>query len=265
VKRFFYLVLVVACATLASELAGVTAPVRKPREEITDRPKHLTNGIGMKFVLLPPGTFMQGSPLTEAARNPDETLHKVTLRKGFYMAVNTVTQGQWQEIMGNNPSQFKGEKDVPVEMVTWNECQEFIKKLREKDNHPYRLPTEAEWEYACRAGTTTAFHFGETLSRDQANCGANRNRPTPGGTFPANAWGLHDMHGNVWQWCQDWSGAYPQTDVVDPQGPETGTNRVVRGGSWADVHSCCRSAFRNSDAPGARFAFFGFRLCFFVD
>ena len=145
--------------------------------------------------------------------------------------------------MGTNHSDFKGEKNLPVEQVEWDGCQEFAKKLRDKDKKPYRLPTEAEWEYACRAGTTTPFYFGDTISTDQANYDGNhvygngkkgvyREKTTPVGSFPANAWGLHDMHGNVWQWCQDWYGDYPQNDVVDPQGPEKGKLRVLRGGSW---------------------------------
>ena len=186
-----------------------------------------------------------GSPKEEIERKPDEIPHQVTLTKGFYMGVYPVTQEQWKEIMGNNPSQFNGEKNLPVEMVSWNDCQEFIKKLRIKDKTPYRLPTEAEWEYCCRAGTKTPFHFGETISTGQANYdgnfiygngkkGLNRKKTMPVGSFPANAWGLHDMHGNLWEWCQDWYGDYPQNDVVDPQGPNEGKARVLRGGSWND-------------------------------
>ena len=204
-----------------------------------------------------------GSPKEEKERRDDEIQHKVTLTKGFYMGVQLVTQEQWQEVMGNNPSKFKGEKNLPVETVSWDDCQEFIKKLREKDKKPYRLPTEAEWEYACRAGTTTPFHFGETISTDQANYNGNyiygngkkgvyREKTTPVGSFPANAWGLHDMHGNVWQWCQDWYGDYPQKDVVDPQGPEKGEYRVLRGGSWIYDPRYCRSAFRFGNEPGIR-------------
>src|ERR1019366_4506347 len=136
----------------------------------------------------------------EKERGDGETQHKVTLTKGFYMGVYTVTQEEWQAVMGNNPSHFTGAKNLPVENVSWNDCQEFIKKLREKDKKPYRLPTEAEWEYACRAGTKTPFHFGETISTDQANYngehiygdgkkGLDRKKTTPVGTFPANAWG----------------------------------------------------------------------------
>src|SRR5476649_2294554 len=221
--RLFCLALVVA---LASSVP-ITAQEKK------DPPKEFTNSIGMKFVWIKPGSFMMGSPKEEKERFNDETQHKVTLTKGFYMGVYTVTQEQWQEVMGKNPSKGKGEKNLPVEQVSWDDCQSFIKKLREKDKKLYRLPTEAEWEYSCRAGTKTPFHFGETISTDQANYlgeavygdgkkGVSRKKTTPVGSFPANAWGLHDIYGNVWQWCEDWHGDYPQKDVVDPQGAEKG-------------------------------------------
>jgi formylglycine-generating enzyme required for sulfatase activity len=245
-------------------------------------PEPFTNSLGMKFVWISPGNFMMGSPKEEKERVANETQHKVTLTKGFYMGVYTVTQGEWQAVMGKNPSLFKGErnpkgeKNLPVEMVSWNDCQEFIKKLREKDKKLYRLPSEAEWEYACRAGTTTSFYFGETISTDQANYngnftygtgkkGVDREKTTPVGSFPANAWGLHDMHGNVLQWCQDWYGDYPQKDVVDPQGPENGEDRVLRGGSWIGNPVFCRSAFRNWNDPGHRYLFIGCRLCLYLD
>jgi formylglycine-generating enzyme required for sulfatase activity len=248
---------------------------------VTDPTKPLvTNSLGMKFVWMPPGTFVMGSPKGEKERNDDETQHKVTLTKGFYMGVHLVTQEQWQAVMGNNPSQFKGEKNLPVDNVSWNDCQEFIKKLRDEDKKPYRLPTEAEWEYACRAGTTTPFHFGETISTDQANYNGNgvdgngkkgvrRGKTTPVDSFPANAWGLHDMHGNLWQWCQDWYGDYPQKDVVDPQGPAAGKMGVAqRGGSWGHNPQICRSSNRIGDGnnvPGFRNAGCGVRVCFFVE
>ena len=239
-------------------------------------PKDFTNAIGMKFVWIPPGTFMMGSPKEEKLRQDSETQHKVTLTKGFYMGVHTVTQEQWMEVMGKNPSVFKGEKNLPVEKVSWDDCQEFIKKLREKDKKPYRLPSEAEWEFCCRAGTKTPFHFGEIISTDQANyngkgvygdgkIGVNRMKTTPVGTFSANAWGLHDMHGNVWQWCQDRYGDYPQNEVVDPQGPEKGALRVLRGGSWNYTPVNCRSAHRYKAGGGARNAGIGCRLCFYLD
>jgi len=217
-----------------------------------------------------------GNPKEEKEREPlgtDETQHKVTLTKGFYLGVFTVTQEEWQAVMGNNPSVFKGEKNLPVETVSWDDCQQFIKKLREKDKKPYRLPTEAEWEYACRAGTTTPYHFGETISTDRANYNGNldyrtgkigiyRQKTTPVGSFPANAWGLHDMHGNVWQWCQDWYGDYPKQELVDPTGPEKGEKRVLRGGSWGNIPGHCRSACRGWNVPTERIGGGGCRVCF---
>ena len=261
------------CLSLVVALAS-HVPIKA--QEKKDPPKGFTNSIGMKFVWIKPGNFTMGSPKEENERFPEETQHKVTLTKGFYMGVYTVTQEQWKEVMGNNPSFFKGEKNLPVEMVSWDDCQEFIKKLREKDKKAYRLPTESEWEYACRAGTTTPFHFGETISTDQANYdgeavygngkkGVFRKKTTPVGTFPANAWGLHDMHGNVWEWCQDWYGEYPQKEVVDPQGPEKGEFRVLRGGSWHGYPQFCRSAFRVWNGPGFRNCGLGCRLCFCLD
>jgi formylglycine-generating enzyme required for sulfatase activity len=261
------------CLSLAVVLAS-HLPI--DAQEQKDLPKEFTNSIGMKFVWIPPGTFMMGSPKEEKGRVRDETQHKVTLSKGYYMSVHLVTQEQWKEVMGNNPSNFKGEKNLPVETVSWEDCQEFVKKLREKDKKPYRLPSESEWEYACRAGTTTPFHFGQTLSTDQTNYngdhiygdgkkGANRKKTTPVGSFPANAFGLHDMHGNVWQWCQDSYGDYPQKDVVDPTGPEKGEGRLLRGGSWSTLPQFCRSAYRDWDESGSRYDNIGLRLCFFVE
>src|SRR5471030_1788704 len=167
-KRLFLLALVAIVAALAGDLSCSLVPDRKlPNEK--DPPKNFTNSLGMKFVWIPPGTFLMGSPKEEKGREAIETQHKVTLTKGFYMTVYLVTQEQWKEVMGNNPSHFKGEKNLPVEQVSWEDCQAFIKKLREKDKRAYRLPTEAEWEFCCRAGTKTPFHFGETISTAQAN------------------------------------------------------------------------------------------------
>ena len=238
-----------------------------------DVPKHYVNSIGMKFVRIPPGAFTMGSPNSEKGRGDDEIHRKIMFTKSIYMGVTTVTQEQWQALMGNNPSEFKGEKNLPVENVSWDDCQAFCKKLQEKEKKPYRLPTEAEWEYACRAGTPTPFHFGATLSTDQANYNGNfvfgpgkkgvfREKTTPVGSFPANAWGLHDMHGNVWQWCQDRHGGYSRTDLVDPQGPASGKNRVQRGGSWGSHPIFCRSSNRNFSAPVTRTEYGGFRVCF---
>ena len=269
--------------------AAKTKAAPKPGEIIT-------NSLGMSFAWIPPGSFMMGSPKSEADRSNDETQHQVTLTKGFYMGVHPVTQEQWQAVMGNNPSHFKAgneqvswlmrwfkqgsqkkpEENLPVEQVSWEDCQEFLKRLRDQDKKPYRLPTEAEWEYACRAGTTTPFYFGPTISTDQANYDGNytygsgkkgvyREKTTPVGTFPKNAWGLHDMHGNVWEWCQDWYGDYTTSAVVDPQGPNSGESRVLRGGSWFNYPDYCRAAFRYWHEPGFRYKLIGLRVCFCLD
>jgi formylglycine-generating enzyme required for sulfatase activity len=282
--RLFGLALVAILASGSASHAQPKDPTKK------DPPKHFTNSIGMKFVWIPPGGFLMGSTKAEIEKREkehfldilgfqlDETQHEVTLTKGFYMGIYTVTQEQWQAVMGDNPSYFKGEKNLPMERVSWDDCQEFIKKLQEKDKRPYRLPTEAEWEYACRAGTTTPFSCGETISTDQANYdgnftygkgkkGVHRGKTTPVGSFPANPWGLYDMHGNVWQWCQDWVGDYPHQEVVDPHGPATGETRVMRGGSFAQKPEDCRSAKRNGGTlPSQGDATnIGFRPCFSLE
>jgi eukaryotic-like serine/threonine-protein kinase len=236
-------------------------------------PRSFTNRIGMKFVLLPPGQFTMGSPNTEKGRGDDEIPRKVTFAKGLYVGIHTVTQEQWQALMGNKPSYFKGANHLPVEQVSWHDCVEFCKKLRDLEKKPYRLPTEAEWEYACRAGTTTPYHVGATLASGQANYngtfvygngkpGIFREKTMPVGSFPANSWGLHDMHGNVWQWCSDWHGGYHRMDLLDPQGPKAGKNRMQRGGSWGSHPIFCRAANRNFSDPDQRTEFVGFRVCF---
>ncbi len=239
-------------------------------------PKVLTNSIGMKLVAIPAGSFVMGSSNQEKGRGDDEHLRKITLTRGLYLGAYAVTQEQWQAVMGVNPSLFRGAKSLPVETVSWHDCQAFCKKLSEREKKKYRLPTEAEWEYACRAGTSTPYHFGATLSTDQANYNGNftygagtkgvfRARTTPVGTFPANAWGLYDMHGNVSQWCQDWHGGYARTDLTDPQGPKAGKERVLRGGSWSNHPIFCRSANRNFAPPDTRIEFYGLRICLDVE
>lgn len=228
-----------------------------------------TNSLGMKFAWIPPGTFLMGSPENEAEREDNELQHKVTLSKGFYLAIHPVTQALWRKVMGDNPGQFKADM-LPVQSVSWVDCQAFVRKLCERDGYSYRLateaewkysyrlPTEAEWEYGCRAGTTTPFYFGETISWEaQANYDAYQ--PTPVGKFPPNAWGLYDMHSNVCEWCADWFGDYSRVEVVDPQGPDGGDYRVQRGGSFFDPASHLRSAKRYRHVITYRSCVVGFR------
>jgi formylglycine-generating enzyme required for sulfatase activity len=242
-------------------------------------PKKITNGLGMQFVLIPAGTFAMGSPPDEPGRANDEKEHGVTISTPFYLQTTEVTQRQWKQLMEENPSRFKFDNcgdDCPVETVSWQEAQEFIKRLNEKEKtDQYRLPTEAEWEFACRAGTATPFNTGNCITTDRANyngenpfkhsladCpkGVNRKSTVRAGSFPPNAWGLHDMHGNVWEWCQDWEDGYPAGHVIDPKGPSSGKDRVLRGGSWLDEARNLRSARRFKSSPYYRDADFGFRL-----
>jgi len=235
-------------------------------EEKAAQGETFTNSLGMNFVLIPAGTFMMGSPSDELGRRKDELQHKVTITKSFYLQSTEVTQRQWREIMGSNPSRFKDCGDnCPVEQVSWDDAQEFIVKLNEREGtDKYRLPTEAEWEYACRAGSTTRFCFGddETTLGEYAWYSDTGLRPHPVGQKNPNAWGLYDMHGNVWEWCQDRYGDYPSSPVTDPTGPSLGTFRVLRGGSWGDygLGADCRSALRLSVSPVSRNYGIGFRV-----
>jgi len=209
-----------------------------------------TSSSGIEFVLIPAGIFPRGS-------------YPVTLSRPFYLGTYQVTQAQWTAIMATNPSKFKGD-NRPVERVSWNDCQEFIRKLNSKEGtDKYRLSTEAEWEYACRAGTTTRFCFGddETMLSQCAWFTKNSaNETHPVGQKKANAWGLYDMHGNVWEWCQDWYGGYTKSAVTDPSGSGSGSFRVLRGGCWSDNAKCSASAYRYGNVPGYRRGNLGFRL-----
>ncbi len=249
-----------------------TPPV-KPQDDVGQKAGEvITNELGMKFAWIPPGTFMMGSPESEEYRNSNETSHKVIITKGFYLGIYTVTQEQWEGLMENNPSGNKGAK-LPVHGVSWEDCQEFIKKLNAKTNGGYRLPTEAEWEYACRAGTTTAYSFGDNITPKDANYASSIlvsfftlfvfNSPKAVGSYKSNAFGLYDMHGNVEEWCEDWYGDYYSAGVVtDPKGTVTGEYRILRGGSCDVGGSDARSSYRNSRTPTGRFFSLssGFRL-----
>lgn len=235
-------------------------------EEKAAQGETFTNSLGMNFVLIPAGTFMMGSPSDELGRRKDELQHKVTITKSFYLQSTEVTQRQWREIMGSNPSRFKDCGDnCPVEQVSWDDAQEFIVKLNEREGtDKYRVPTEAEWEYACRAGSTTKFCFGDDETKLSAHAWYYDNsgpRFHPVGQKKPNAWGLYDVHGNVREWCQDRYGFYPSSPVTDPTGPSSGTfRRVFRGGSWGGYAGLCRSALRRWGDPGGPAYDLGFRV-----
>ena len=240
----------------------------------------LGGGVKMEMVWIPAGSFMMGSPSNEASRDSDETQHRVTLNRGYWMGKYEVTQEQWAHVMGSNPSSFKGAHN-PVEEVSWDDCQAFIKKVNGLTSGAIRLPTEAEWEYACRAGTSTAYSFGngaDDLYRYGNYCERSctmdfswkdkdhvdgHDRTAPVGSFRSNAWGLQDMHGNVWEWCQDWHGDYSAGSVTDPAGPSSGSSRVLRGGSWDDEAGRCRSADRVRSDPSNRRYIIGVRVVLF--
>ncbi len=224
----------------------------------------------MKLILIPAGKFLMGSPESEKGRQNNEPQHEVTLSKPFYMGVTEVTQAQYEAVTGTNPSHFKGATN-PVETVSWDDAAEFCKKLSERTGRTFRLPTEAEWEYACRAGTKTAFSFGDADKAlgDYAWYGANSDGKThPVGQKKPNPWGLYDMYGNVWEWCSDWIDEYPQGAVTDPKGPATprpvpksyGTPRILRGGSWDSEPGECRSAARYYSPPAEGWGNYGFRV-----
>ena len=232
----------------------------------------LTNSIGMEFVKIPAGTFWMGSgDDDERAHEIEKPRHKVEISRSFYLGRYPVTQAEWETVMGrgvfgqSNRSHFKS-PDRPVENVSWNDTQEFIRKLNKREGHNcYRLPTEAEWEYACRAGSTTAYSFGDDADQLDAYAWYNENsgsKTHPVGQKKSNAWNLYDMHGNVWEWVQDWYGDYSDGFVRDPQGPRAGEYRVRRGGNWGYPAMFCRSAVRARSTPDAyRFVEdVGFRL-----
>jgi formylglycine-generating enzyme required for sulfatase activity len=263
-----------------------------------------TNSIGMKLTLIPPGEFTMGSPETESGRDVREKQHCVKIAAPFSLGVYHVTYGDFLTFyhaaeykteaetdgkggwgfhsngdFGQKPEYTfrswgrKQTDDRPVVNVSWNDAQAYCKWLRKKEGKTYRLPTEAEWEYACRAGTTTPFSFGPSLNGRQANYNGNHpygteekgpyvDNTTPVGKYPANAFGLYDMHGNAFQWCQDWCGDdyYSNSATDDPQGPTHGEFRVIRGGCWYSSAVHCRSADRFSNGPANRNCYLGFRV-----
>jgi formylglycine-generating enzyme required for sulfatase activity len=239
------------------------------------------------MVRIPGGTFTMGSPAGEPERDDNEVQHQVTV-SAFYMGKYEVTQREWREVMGNNPSNFKGD-NLPVEYVSWDDAVEYCNRRSQREGltpaytingmdvrwnrnaSGYRLPTEAEWEYACRAGMTTPFSTGNNITTSQANYDGNypynnnakgiyREKTVNVGSFAPNGWGLYDMHGNVWEWCWDWYGDYMSGTQTNPAGPSTGAYRVLRGGSWYGLGRFLRSASRGYGAPALRGNVVGFRL-----
>jgi formylglycine-generating enzyme required for sulfatase activity len=261
----------------------------------SNQPRLVTNSIGMKLAPIPAGTFIMGSPRSEADRDQRETKHEVTITKPFHMGVYEVKQSEYVQVMTGLPdfqnrSVFKNPNN-PVENVEWKMAKIFCERLtaisREKtDGRKYRLPTEAEWEYACRAGSTSAFHAGESLSSDQANFngrypagkaaqGPYLRKPARVGSYKPNAFGLHDMHGNVSEWAADWydPNYYEDSSEEDPLGPPFGVVAtkfnnfgkqnffvVVRGGNWVDDGRACRSAYRFRAMPNTQYRIIGFRV-----
>ncbi|HNE18005.1 MAG TPA: SUMF1/EgtB/PvdO family nonheme iron enzyme, partial [Rhodocyclaceae bacterium] len=221
-------------------------------------------GVTQRCRWIAPGSFRMGSPPDEVDRSSNETQHDVTLTRGYWLADSACTQALWQAVMGDNPSRFKADPANPVEQVSWNDVHTFLDRLNAQvPGLDAGLPSEAQWEYACRAGTTTPFSFGENITPEQVNYdgnrpyadgkkGLDRGQTVPVKSLPPNPWGLYEMHGNVYEWCADWFGDYPQGPQIDPSGPPEGVFRVLRGGSWSDFGQGCRAATRFWDGPGFR-------------
>ena len=246
---------------------------------------------GFRWIPPTPEPFLMGSPQDEHQRSSDERQHPVLLTRGFWLAETACTQALWQAVMGGNPSNFKDERR-PVETVSWTDVQGFLERLNAElaafagrraarrlgaagadqgSDQRLLLPTEAQWEYACRAGTTGPFSFGDDITPEQANYDGNypyrgdrkglyREETLEVASLPPNAWGLYEMHGNVWEWCSDWYGDYPSGPATDPVGPDSGEGRVLRGGGWFGGAVSLRSACRSHDDPGGRGPGCGFRL-----
>jgi formylglycine-generating enzyme required for sulfatase activity len=248
-------------------IAPPPAAVPVPPEAAAAPPTPFVNSIGMWLLPVEPGEFVMGSPPEEEGHDPDETQHKVRLTKPFLLGVFPVTQSQYAAVMGNNPSYFRGEDlpaesrgDLPVESVSWDDAVAFCKKLSEKEGRTYRLPTEAEREYACRAGSTGPYAGDGNINDIGWYLWNSGDTSHPVGMLQSNDWGFYDMQGNVWEWCSDWYGAYPPGDAVDPTGPATGESKILRGGSLSYGPEACRSAYRNYYPPDERIYYIGFRV-----
>jgi formylglycine-generating enzyme required for sulfatase activity len=263
-----------------TDAAGNQASATRTVTVTGARSVDLNASVAMDMLWVPAGTFTMGSPTSEAGRQSDrEDEHNVTLTKGFYLGKYEVTQAQYEAVMTGNtnslsptPSQWPGNPNRPVEKVSWDDAQVFLTRLNAQQaanlpaNWQYVLPTESQWEYACRAGTTTAYSWGATIAAGNANWnhGADPNQTVNAGQFSANPWGFFDMHGNVREWTADlYQAAYPTGNpVVDPTGPASGSSRVIRGGSWSSDGTLLRSAKRYDNPPSTRSNTLGFRVGF---
>ena len=247
-KKFFYLMLVVAL-------------VASCKKDDSVNPSKLTitvEGVSFKMIKVEGGTFQMGS---ENGYDWEKPVHSVTL-SGYYIGETEVTQEMWQAVMGSNPSEFKGD-NLPVERVSWDDCQKFISKLNQKTGRRFALPTEAQWEFAARGGNKSQGYkySGSNNIHDVAWYWDNSSEQThPVGTKMANELGLYDMSGNVEEWCADWYDDYSSSSQTDPVGPSTGSYRVLRGGSWGSYASYCRSSNRHFSNPAGRNYYYGFRL-----
>jgi formylglycine-generating enzyme required for sulfatase activity len=263
--------------------AGPAEPSTQPATQPSTQPaKTLTldlgNKVTLKLVLIPAGKFLMGSPETEKDHAKDEVQHEVTITKPFYLGVYEVTQEQYEAVIGENRSEFKGPRN-PVERVSWDDAIQFCNKLSAKTLKTVRLATEAQWESACRAGSGTRFSFGDKdadlylygnyadrcctspASRNDQEHSDGYDGTAPVGSYKPNAWGLYDMHGNLWEWCADWfADSYANADKTDPTGPASGTERVLRGGCWNAIPMACCSGGRTGYDPARRLKTFGFRV-----
>lgn len=219
----------------------------------------LPGGVEMEMIWCEPGSFMMGSPLTEKGRFDDETLHEVVIRKGFWLGKYEVTQEQWCSVMRTNRAKFPG-NDKPEDSVSWGDCQMFITQVNKIIGGGARLPTEAEWEYACRAGSSDPISGGADIDDVAWYAGNSCGMSEPVGEMEPNAWGFHDMHGNLLEWCADWYEALDGEKAIDPHGPMHGSFRVLRGGCWFFHARDCRAAYRLKRDPDIRNCLYGFRL-----
>jgi uncharacterized protein (TIGR02996 family) len=252
-----------------TELLAAKIQPRVPHESLT-----LPGGVTLSGAFVPPGSFLMGGTIED----DEKPVHRVTLTRGFFTGASAVTQAQWKAVMGTEPSHFKG-PNRPVECVSWEDARAFCAALSGATGRRVELPSEAEWEYACRAGTTAHYHFGDVIDTDLVNYDGNdswndspkgtyREETTGVGLFPPNPWGLFDMHGNVWEWCADEYAPYTSDERTDPVGKSVNSNnsfRLMRGGSWIGSPENCRAARRGRYAPAHRDRYCGFRVCFRLD